>query len=764
MSLFEALGLKKPKAVGAKPSDKPDAQQMAMLADATRYAPVLAQAQAVLAAWIDPLAATEKARIETTIVGVARASAKAGDYKEAMRLLGQVAGEVVAARSALALKAADQKALADAKKELDALVKKAAGFVPGITEPKLHKKLDGDLKLLKADLDAAGKLADPKAAATAVLALKPRAEKLKSDALTARNESAWIMANYATDVKNIQSWISSVKSEDGKAALQAVLDDLEAQKNAYLDAGDAGSVKKVAHPILLRIYHAAKNTADRDVAQTTELYRVHNLIDKIGALATKAVKDEIDDLEALKQAGLPSGATIDELEASLKDFADRLAKLRQDVQALRVSDAANNSDAKKAALEKTLGLYKDAVDEVGDKNLKTKGEGTLAALKKELAIAVAIKDLPKRGKAIVALDVKIHDALKAMKTHALNAQIKKSGTKGIDDQIAAMGASTDSDDDLTLCEAALQARFGIKVSVAKDLKKKSLPQLYGVMTKVPAWQAKNSKFKKLEIDNTRAGGVAFYQDGAVPLIALHDVPEDAVAKKVPDVNPATGTVEASYFDFTTLHEVGHAVDAKINFMGQRMGNAAFGGWQEPNTVDVVAEHFGTKGGFYARHSGGGKKASKADLKALLIKYLNERDSDKPTDPGKPLGTLIDDWDDIVDDPVIQVCELGMNVADEAWEGGASKAAQLQVDGRCFHNSYGGNTWVSYDYASRAPTGVSTYQWRAPGEWFAEIYALYYLGKLRESHPLTKWFKESAVSEKAARKPEAKAKPAAKAKG
>jgi hypothetical protein len=225
-------------------------------------------------------------------------------------------------------------------------------------------------------------------------------------------------------------------------------------------------------------------------------------------------------------------------------------------------------------------------------------------------------------------------------------------------------------------------------------------------------------------------------------------------------------VKASYFDFTTLHEVGHAVDAKINFMGQRMGNAAFGGWEEPNAVDAVADHFGTKGGFYARHSGGAKKATKADLKALLIKYLNERDSDKPADPHGTLGSLIDDWDDIVDDPIIKACELGMNVDDAAWEGGAAKAAQIQVDGRCFHNSYGGSTWVSYDYASRAPTGVSTYQWRAPGEWFAEIYALYYLGKLRENHPLTKWFKDSAVSEKAARKPEAKApaKKAAKAKG
>ena len=31
-------------------------------------------------------------------------------------------------------------------------------------------------------------------------------------------------------------------------------------------------------------------------------------------------------------------------------------------------------------------------------------------------------------------------------------------------------------------------------------------------------------------------------------------------------------------------------------------------------------------------------------------------------------------------------------------------------------------------AARAPTKVNNYQWRAPGEWFAEVYAISWLSK------------------------------------
>jgi hypothetical protein len=37
--------------------------------------------------------------------------------------------------------------------------------------------------------------------------------------------------------------------------------------------------------------------------------------------------------------------------------------------------------------------------------------------------------------------------------------------------------------------------------------------------------------------------------------------------------------------------------------------------------------------------------------------------------------------------------------------------------------------------------VSGYQFRAPGEWFAELYAAYHSGKLNARHPARKWLEK-----------------------
>jgi hypothetical protein len=51
-----------------------------------------------------------------------------------------------------------------------------------------------------------------------------------------------------------------------------------------------------------------------------------------------------------------------------------------------------------------------------------------------------------------------------------------------------------------------------------------------------------------------------------------------------------------------------------------------------------------------------------------------------------------------------------------------------------------NRWVSYLLAERSK-GVTAYQWRAPGEWFAEIYMAWYGKKLKPNHPFAAWLKK-----------------------
>ena len=91
-----------------------------------------------------------------------------------------------------------------------------------------------------------------------------------------------------------------------------------------------------------------------------------------------------------------------------------------------------------------------------------------------------------------------------------------------------------------------------------------------------------------------------------------------------------------------------------------------------------------------------------------------------------------------------------NYKSGAWERNDETMAKMArpFGGRYFQRAYPGTgnkadrkrnaQWVSFQVDSRKDA-VSQYQYRAPGEWFAELYAHYYLGTL-EGHPLYRWFK------------------------
>ena len=72
----------------------------------------------------------------------------------------------------------------------------------------------------------------------------------------------------------------------------------------------------------------------------------------------------------------------------------------------------------------------------------------------------------------------------------------------------------------------------------------------------------------------------------------------------------------------------------------------------------------------------------------------------------------------------------------------AECAKRAIGGRVYHEAYpsGDNQWVSYNLDARKK-GITGYQFRAPGEWFAELYAAYYSGKLKDSHPYIDWLKQ-----------------------
>ena len=97
-----------------------------------------------------------------------------------------------------------------------------------------------------------------------------------------------------------------------------------------------------------------------------------------------------------------------------------------------------------------------------------------------------------------------------------------------------------------------------------------------------------------------------------------------------------------------------------------------------------------------------------------------------------------DWNGMATHAAVQWCkDIRMNGGKGVWSSKGSVASSVQVGGRVYQESYAGK-WNSYDLAARQK-GISSYQFRADGEWFAELYAAYNLGKLPENHPNYKVF-------------------------
>jgi hypothetical protein len=74
-----------------------------------------------------------------------------------------------------------------------------------------------------------------------------------------------------------------------------------------------------------------------------------------------------------------------------------------------------------------------------------------------------------------------------------------------------------------------------------------------------------------------------------------------------------------------------------------------------------------------------------------------------------------------------------------WKTGDGFKAAMDKDGRVYQEAYA-SKWWSYDSKARTRK-VSDYQFRAPQEWFAEIYAAYYLGSLDDEGQDHAWMEK-----------------------
>ena len=306
--------------------------------------------------------------------------------------------------------------------------------------------------------------------------------------------------------------------------------------------------------------------------------------------------------------------------------------------------------------------------------------------------------------------------------------------------------------------AKVESSYNTDNLVADDYTKgnKSIKRLYEVFKMVPESQTKeNDKLQKIIRYKENTGGAAYGgdtifmncgkagEDGSIDYAEQllpgseknkkyfpapdPSAPDGDARKDVyqmdPKCQPKPGTVDPGkkkpYFDFAALHEIGHAVDDKKKFMAKNGSKDEYGGWisygrDVTRIAKVANDHFKFNQAYLEERLSG----NTPDLPDLLV------DSRTLTDQQwLDLQAKVNDWCD------------GIKVSKNLWWDG-SNSARLSIGGRVYQEAYAG-TWVSYKLSARNQ-GIHGYQFRAPGEWFAEIYAAYHSKILKDEHPSASW--------------------------
>jgi len=179
------------------------------------------------------------------------------------------------------------------------------------------------------------------------------------------------------------------------------------------------------------------------------------------------------------------------------------------------------------------------------------------------------------------------------------------------------------------------------------------------------------------------------------------------------------------FDFNMLHELAHAIDDSNNFMASRENQPAFGGWiMHGGDVDTIAAAVAAD-----------KKFDKTPEQIAYVAALISRSQAIVPDRSEEGGDEFDRAKAAVDSWYADA------VTDNVWDSEAA-SSRLVVGSRIYHQAYP-DTWVSYA-ASARKRGITSYQFRAPGEWFSELYAAFKSGKLKPEHPSRAWLAKLSI--------------------
>lgn len=267
-------------------------------------------------------------------------------------------------------------------------------------------------------------------------------------------------------------------------------------------------------------------------------------------------------------------------------------------------------------------------------------------------------------------------------------------------------------------KAVFARQYGVEIEIPSGLGMKKLPKLYELFARVPAGHVGHDMLTTLKYETT--AGPAAYSKTGKRIVLAHVSKDLTVEQQNLFKYPVPGETDAVYYDYfnmITLHEIGHAADGKHSLM--RVDSAGFGAWRVEElsaVIDAVAGAAATAVAVPA--------IAKADLLGPVRQFLLNGKLQKPVSAQAPMGNLLAHWD-AIEGALARYRTMTLATTKNPWETPVEVAG-----GRCYHEGYPGR-WFSYAKAERDGQEISKYQWRAPGEWFAELYAWYWF----ESDPL-----------------------------
>jgi hypothetical protein len=396
-----------------------------------------------------------------------------------------------------------------------------------------------------------------------------------------------------------------------------------------------------------------------------------------------------------------AGSLRDKNQAALDAAA--IAELLQDAQSMLDAEKAKSgvADMLRLGAEESLENWNAVLERLVEFNV---GISFIAAPQdwtQRLDAANQIKDPKERFEALARAKQAVDEAVKRAESLAEEA-------KRVTGDSARQATDTQKP---AIYKAAMEKLYGLKIEIPDEFSNAYLDKVFDVFAMVPMEFVAHGRLKKLKYDaaDDKAGVGSYLRMGAT--ITMGKFGES----KTDDYKIGDKDEPVNSFKVTTMHEIGHSVDTLHGIMAAAMRSAGNGGWQAHAVDDIVPI-------FVSALKGTTDLPQDIDVSVLtgaVAAALKSGAVERPDGVSDPNWTGIEAF-------LKEKC-LASRFDKTPWFN--SEPGDIKVGDRVYHES-AANKWFSYDAAARETSFVSKYQWRSPGEWFSELFAITWFKKTK----------------------------------